>query len=47
MRCPEALAKLGALAATTYGEEVKAGKVLFAAVNIDDKAKGAAMAAER
>lgn len=46
MRCPEALGKLDAMAAQ-YAAEVAAGKVLFAAVNIDDKAKGAGMVQER
>lgn len=46
MRCPEALTKLDGVAAQ-HAAEAEAGKVMFAAVNIDDKAKGAAIVAEK
>lgn len=46
MRCPEALTKLDGVAAQ-HAAEAEAGKVMFATVNIDDKAKGAAIVAEK
>lgn len=46
MRCPEALTKLDGMAAQ-YASEAAAGKVMFATVNIDDKAKGAGIVEEK
>lgn len=46
MRCPEALTKLDGVAAQ-FAVEAAAGKVMFATVNIDDKAKGAVIVAEK
>lgn len=46
VRCPEALTKLDGMAAQ-YASEAAAGKVMFATVNIDDKAKGAGIVEEK
>ena len=46
VRCPEALTKLDGVAAQ-YAAEAAAGKVMFATVNINDKAKGAGIVGEK
>lgn len=46
VRCPEALDKLNALA-ERMKEDVEKGLVIFASVNIDDKAKARGLIAER